>query len=92
MKKNGLRKMASSKEGAVSVDKCTEDWVVPLSWGNQIYQSQKEGAGYRGLEVAETPEGVLSWTRWSQGNDIANNNRPGGGERGRKGVEGKQPD
>ena len=38
------RKISSSREGAVSVDRCAEDWVVPLPWGNPIWQSYKEGA------------------------------------------------
>ena len=29
--KNESRKIAGSTEGAVSVDRCGEDWVVPLS-------------------------------------------------------------
>ena len=48
--KDGLRKLASSSKGAVSTDTCVEDWVVPLSWRNQIWQSEKEGVGQRGLE------------------------------------------
>ena len=29
---DGLRTIVSSLEGAVSVDRCAEEWVVPLSW------------------------------------------------------------
>ena len=43
--KDGLGKSASTREGAVSAERCVEDWVVPLSWHNQIWQSEKEGAG-----------------------------------------------
>ena len=43
--KSGLRKIASSGEGAVLVDRCGDDWVVPLSWGNQIWQ-ELEGRGW----------------------------------------------
>ena len=37
--KDGLRKTTSSTEGAVSVGGYAEDWVVPFSWHNQIWQS-----------------------------------------------------
>ena len=40
------RSQASSAEGAVSVDRCAEDCVVPLSWCNQIWQSQKDGTAF----------------------------------------------
>ena len=36
MKKTGLKKIAGNRQDAVSVDRCTENWVVPLSWLNQI--------------------------------------------------------
>ena len=36
--KDGSRKIASSREGAVSVDRRAEDWVVPLPLCNQIFQ------------------------------------------------------
>ena len=48
--KDRLRKITGSGEGTVSVDRCTEDWVVPLSWCNQIWQSQREGARKPGVE------------------------------------------
>ena len=38
-RKAGQEKISSSKEGADSVDRCVEDWVVHLSWSNQIRQS-----------------------------------------------------
>ena len=37
--KDESRNIASSREGVVSVDRCTEDWLVPLSCRNQIRQS-----------------------------------------------------
>ena len=33
------RKITSSREGTVLVDRCTEDWLVPLLWHYQIWQS-----------------------------------------------------
>ena len=37
--KDGSSKIASSREGAVSVDRCAEEWVVPLSRRNQSWPS-----------------------------------------------------
>ena len=37
--KDKLRKTASSREDAVSVDACVENWVAPLSGHNRIWQS-----------------------------------------------------
>ena len=37
--KDGWRKIASNREGAVLVDRCAEDWVVPPLLLNQIWQS-----------------------------------------------------
>ena len=30
--KNGSRKIASTRQGAVSVLRCIDNWVIPLSW------------------------------------------------------------
>ena len=43
--KGGLRKITSSREGAISIDRCAAAWVVPFPRCNQIWQSEKERAG-----------------------------------------------
>ena len=37
--KDGSKKIASSRDDAVSVKRCAEDWVVPLLWRNQSWRS-----------------------------------------------------
>ena len=53
-KDGSARKIASSREGAVSVDRCAEDGLVPLSCRNQTWQSLKEEAGQRGFRAHKT--------------------------------------
>ena len=43
-RKDVSRKIASSREGVVSVDRCTGDWVVPLSQRN-LNLAELEGKG-----------------------------------------------
>ena len=33
------RKIASNRERTILVDRCMEEWVVPLSWRHQMLQS-----------------------------------------------------
>ena len=37
--KDVSRRIACSRESAVSVERYAKDWVVPLSWSYQIWQS-----------------------------------------------------
>ena len=39
VEKDGPKKIASSGEGAVSMDRSTVEWLVPLLWRNQVRQS-----------------------------------------------------
>ena len=58
---DGSRKIVSSKEGAVSVDRCAEVRVVSSWWCNPIWQSEGSGRTRRLGEVAEdtSPSGFV---------------------------------